>query len=91
MTPTRGNGYGGVKMVVMVLSCSAGIAGGAYGLMSNKLHDRREVIDAQMTAMRADIDQGCARLDREEAATVDIRERLARIETKVDALLARVR
>lgn len=88
MTTTKNsNGSGGLRLTMLVLSTAIGIGGASYGLMSSRVNDRCETIDAQVDGVRSDIIRNSGRLDREEAATAAVLDRLARIETKLDRLL----
>jgi DNA-binding FrmR family transcriptional regulator len=80
-----------LRFALLILTSAVGIAGAGYGLVSSRVDDRCETINAQINAVRADVARDALRIDHEEESTAEMRDRLARIETKLDTILERMR
>lgn len=87
MKSTTGKSRNGtLRMLFKGIPIMIGVAGVAYGWASNRIDDRCETIDAQIQAVRSDVLRDAARLDRQDAVTILVEGRLARIEAKVGRL-----
>jgi hypothetical protein len=81
MTP-KATGNGSLRLALAILATAATVASASWALMAGKIDDR-------VAPVAATVARNTERIDECERAQADTRERLARIETKLDALLAR--
>jgi len=91
MTPTKGNGTGATKLTVAVLAVAISAAGAGYAIMAGRMDDKCETLSQGIRGVSSIVDRNTYRIDSVERTEVEMRERLARIETKVDRLLERER
>lgn len=89
MTPTKPTRNGSVRLALLVLTTSAIVGGSIYGLTASHIDDRIITVTAEIRVLRADLARETERMNRSEASMAEVRDRLARIETKLDALLDR--
>lgn len=91
MTPTRSSSGSTLRLALLVLTSSVAIGGASYGIIQGRVDDKCAVIITDIAAVRGTVERDALRIDECEDVNTEMRERLARIETKLDALLERAR
>ena len=87
MTPTNSNGTGATKLAIAVLAVSISAAGAGYAIMAGRMDDKCKTLEQSYDSVQSIVDRNTLRIDVVERQNSEMRERLARIETKIDRLL----
>jgi hypothetical protein len=75
--------------ILIALAIFIALGWSVYALSANHTDERMIAVTAEIRVVRADIAREVERMNRSEASMAEVRDRLSRIETKVDAILVR--